>query len=91
VRAFVATLKYFSLAESLGGVESLVCHPATMTHAAVSDAVLLQAGISQNLIRLSVGLECSEDLVVDVLAALEAAGQAQVSADEYPALTAVAQ
>ena len=91
VRAFVATLKYFSLAESLGGVESLVCHPATMTHAAVSDEVLLEAGIGQNLIRLSVGLECSEDLVVDVLAALEAAGQAQASADEYPALTAVAQ
>jgi cystathionine gamma-synthase len=62
-----------------------------MTHAAVSDEVLLEAGINQNLIRLSVGLECSEDLVVDVLAALEAAGQAQASADKYPALTAVAQ
>jgi len=91
VRTFVASLRYFSLAESLGGVESLVCHPATMTHAAVSDEVLRDAGIRQNLIRLSVGLECSEDLVVDVLAALEAAGQALESAVEYPALTAVAQ
>jgi cystathionine gamma-synthase len=91
VRAFVASLKYFSLAESLGGVESLVCHPATMTHAAVSDQVLRDAGIGQNLVRLSVGLECSEDLVVDVLAALEAAGQALDSPVEYPALTAVAQ
>ena len=91
VRTFVASLQYFSLAESLGGVESLVCHPATMTHAAVSDDVLRKAGIGQNLIRLSVGLECSEDLVVDVLAALDAAAQASCDAVDYPALSAVAQ
>jgi cystathionine gamma-synthase len=90
VKAFVANLKYFSLAESLGGVESLVCHPATMTHAAVSEAVLQEAGIGANLIRLSVGLECSEDLVVDVLAALEAAEEASDNDREFPALTAIA-
>jgi cystathionine gamma-synthase len=73
VRAFVNELRYFSLAESLGGVESLVCHPPSMTHAPVSPEALAEAGISQSLIRLSVGLEASEDLVDDVLRALEAA------------------
>ena len=73
VRAFVDELRYFSLAESLGGVESLVCHPPSMTHAPVSPEALAEAGISQSLIRLSIGLEASEDLVDDVLRALEAA------------------
>jgi cystathionine gamma-synthase len=75
VRVFVENLQHFSLAESLGGVESLVCHPATMTHAPVSKDALAEAGISQTLIRLSVGLESSDDLVADVLRALEAAGR----------------
>ncbi|MGI9237824.1 MAG: cystathionine gamma-synthase [Woeseiaceae bacterium] len=74
VKTFVEQLNYFSLAESLGGVESLVCHPASMTHAPVSDEALAEAGIRPNLIRLSVGLEASEDLVADLLGALEAAG-----------------
>jgi len=87
VKAFVENLRFFSLAESLGGVESLVCHPPTMTHAPVSEAALTAAGIHPNLIRLSVGLECSEDLVVDVLQALNAAERAA----EYPALSAVAE
>jgi cystathionine gamma-synthase len=73
VRVFVESLQYFSLAESLGGVESLVCHPASMTHAPVSEAALDNAGIGQTLIRLSVGLESAEDLVADVLQALESA------------------
>jgi len=73
VRAFIDQLQHFSLAESLGGVESLVCHPATMTHAPVGEAALADAGIGQSLIRLSVGLEGSEDLVTDVLAAVDAA------------------
>ncbi len=73
IRAFVNSLKFFSLAESLGGVESLVCHPASMTHAPVSEAALAKAGIGQNLIRLSIGLESSEDLIADLLEALEAA------------------
>ncbi len=73
VRAFIDNLEHFSLAESLGGVESLVCHPASMTHAPVSEEALAEAGISQNLIRLSVGLEDTEDLIADLLGALEAA------------------
>jgi len=80
VRAFVESLRHFSLAESLGGVESLVCHPASMTHAPVSREALLNAGIGQNLVRLSVGLESGEDLVADVLEALEAAQQATARA-----------
>ncbi|MEX2124288.1 MAG: cystathionine gamma-synthase [Woeseia sp.] len=72
VRTFVEELRFFSLAESLGGVESLVCHPPSMTHAPVSEEALKAAGIKQNLIRLSVGVESGEDLVADVLAALEA-------------------
>jgi cystathionine gamma-synthase len=76
VRAFVEHLKYFSLAESLGGVESLVCHPASMTHAPVSPEALAEAGIKPNLVRLSVGLECTEDLIADLLEALEASRQA---------------
>jgi cystathionine gamma-synthase len=78
IRAFINSLQYFSLAESLGGVESLVCHPPSMTHAPVSEEVLAAAGIGQNLIRLSVGLESTEDLVSDLLEALDAASQAVV-------------
>ena len=73
VRAFVDGLRYFSLAESLGGVESLVCHPASMTHAPVSAEALAEAGISQSLVRLSIGLEAGEDLADDILRALAAA------------------
>jgi cystathionine gamma-synthase len=87
VAAFVESLRFFSLAESLGGVESLVCHPPSMTHAPVSREALSAAGIRPNLIRLSIGIECSEDLVVDVLQALNAAQRAS----EYPALSAVSE
>jgi cystathionine gamma-synthase len=73
VRAFVENLAYFSLAESLGGVESLVCHPASMTHAPVSEERKEAAGVTPALIRLSVGLESTEDLVGDILNALEGA------------------
>jgi cystathionine gamma-synthase len=73
VRTFVEHLRFFSLAESLGGVESLVCHPRSMTHAPVNDEALAEAGIRPNLVRLSIGLEASEDLVADLLSALEAA------------------
>lgn len=73
LRAFVENLQFFSLAESLGGVESLVCHPASMTHAPVCPEALAAAGIGQNLVRLSVGLESREDLIADLLAALEIA------------------
>lgn len=76
VRSFLESLRHFSLAESLGGIESLVCHPASMTHAPVSADALAAAGIGQNLIRLSVGLESGADLVNDVVAALEEARSA---------------
>lgn len=76
VRAFVESIEYFSLAESLGGVESLVCHPASMTHAPLTSEALAEAGISKTLVRLSVGLEDTEDLVADVLQALEVAARA---------------
>ncbi len=76
VRAFLENLQHFSLAESLGEVESLVCHPATMTHAPVSDEALIAAGIGQNLVRLSVGIENGSDLVDDVIASLDAADRA---------------
>ncbi len=66
VKALVNNLQYFTLAESLGGVESLVCHPATMTHAAMTADARKQAGIKDNLIRLSVGIEHIDDLLADL-------------------------
>jgi cystathionine gamma-synthase len=80
IRAFVESLEFFSLAESLGGVESLVCHPTSMTHSPVAEEALAKAGIHKNLIRLSVGLESSEDLVADLIGALEAAELSQLRA-----------
>ena len=76
VRAFVEGLQYFTLAESLGGVESLVAHPATMTHAAMSAEARAAAGISDGLLRLSVGIEHADDLVADIAAALQRAQDA---------------
>lgn len=73
VRAFVDGLRYFTLAESLGGVESLVAHPATMTHAAMTPEARAKAGISDGLLRLSVGIEATEDLAADLSAALDRA------------------
>ena len=73
VRAFLAGLECFTLAESLGGVESLVAHPATMTHAAMSAEARAVAGISDGLLRLSVGIEAVEDLAADLDAGLERA------------------
>jgi cystathionine gamma-synthase len=73
VRAFLDGLQCFTLAESLGGVESLVAHPATMTHAAMSAEARADAGISDGLLRLSVGIEALEDLQADLAAALQRA------------------
>jgi cystathionine gamma-synthase len=66
VRAFVEGLRCFTLAESLGGVESLVAHPATMTHAAMAPDARAAAGISDGLLRLSIGIEALEDLREDL-------------------------
>ena len=70
VRRFVDGLELFSLAESLGGVESLVAHPATMTHAAMDPAARAAAGLVDGLLRLSVGIEAFEDLRADLAKAL---------------------
>lgn len=72
-KAFVEDLSCFTLAESLGGVESLVAHPATMTHAAMSEEARARAGIGPGLLRLSVGIEHLDDLARDVTSALERA------------------
>ena len=71
VERFTAKLRCFTLAESLGGVESLVAHPATMTHASMTAEARATAGISDSLVRLSVGIELAEDLVADLRAALD--------------------
>jgi cystathionine gamma-synthase len=75
VREFVADLNCFSLAESLGGVESLVAHPATMTHAAMDPAARQRAGLADGLIRLSIGIEALEDLREDLARGLERAAR----------------
>lgn len=76
VRAFLDGLECFSLAESLGGVESLVVHPPTMTHASMTPEARAVAGIKDNLLRLSIGIEATEDLLADVQAALDRAATA---------------
>jgi len=73
LRRFLKALQLFCLAESLGGVESLVCHPATMTHAAMDARAQRKAGINATLVRLSVGLEAAEDLIADLSYALDEA------------------
>jgi cystathionine gamma-synthase len=70
VRTVTGALRCFTLAESLGGIESLVAHPATMTHASMDAAARQAAGISDGLLRLSVGIESGEDLVQDLVGAL---------------------
>jgi cystathionine gamma-lyase len=70
VKRFLRKLKLFSVAESLGGVESLVDHPATMTHASVPPKRRRELGISNGLIRFSVGIEDSTDLISDLKSAL---------------------
>ncbi|MEN1727738.1 MAG: cystathionine gamma-synthase [Pseudomonadota bacterium] len=73
VRRLLEGLGLFTLAESLGGVESLVAHPATMTHAAMPAEDRRRAGLTDGLLRLSIGLESAEDLIVDLQAGLDRA------------------
>lgn len=75
VRAFVGAVRVFTLAESLGGVESLVAHPPTMTHAAMDPEARAIAGITDGLLRLSVGLEAEDDLLIDLGRGLDAVGR----------------
>jgi len=71
IDSFVKKLNLFTLAESLGGTESLICHPANMTHAAMDSEAQKEAGITPQLIRLSVGIEAKRDLINDLVQALD--------------------
>ena len=68
---FVEAVEIFTLAESLGGVESLIGHPATMTHASIPKKVREKVGVTDGLIRLSLGVEDSEDLIADLSRAFD--------------------
>jgi cystathionine beta-lyase/cystathionine gamma-synthase len=74
-RAFAEATRLFALAESLGGVESLIGHPATMTHASVPREMREAMGLTDGLVRLSVGIEDADDLLADLERALAAAAQ----------------
>jgi cystathionine gamma-synthase len=73
-KRFCEALELFSLAESLGGVESLVAHPATMTHAAMAPEARAAAGLVDGLLRLSIGIESTEDLLRDLQKGIQALG-----------------
>lgn len=75
LEVFVKALQCFSLAESLGGTESLIAHPSSMTHRAMSDEAQAEAGISTSLLRLSVGLEDPRDLIADLAQAFQCAAE----------------
>jgi cystathionine gamma-synthase len=77
VQAFLEGLQCFTLAESLGGVESLIAHPASMTHAGMDETARLRAGIGPGLLRVSVGIEDADDLAADLEAGLERALKAR--------------
>ncbi|MGO9949191.1 MAG: cystathionine gamma-synthase [Steroidobacteraceae bacterium] len=79
VGAFLEGLKCFTLAESLGGVESLIAHPVTMSHVGMEESARLRAGIGANLLRVSVGIEDHADLVADLAAGLERAAKVEPS------------
>jgi cystathionine beta-lyase/cystathionine gamma-synthase len=70
-RRFLERCKLFTLAESLGGVESLIEHPAIMTHASLPEDVRANLGIAEGLVRLSVGIESVDDLIAELEHALE--------------------
>ncbi|QUI72342.1 cystathionine gamma-synthase [Pseudoalteromonas sp. M8] len=78
---FLTSLTHFSLAESLGGVESLICHPATMTHAGMDPQARLEAGVGDTLIRISVGIEDAQDLIADLEAGFACIDESQASDD----------
>ena len=81
---FAARLRYFSLAESLGGVESLICHPGRMTHGSIPAHVRERRGITDGLLRLSVGIEDPDDLLADLRSALEATADMRGSEQPSP-------
>ena len=71
-RAFVSKRTLFALGESLGGVKSLICHPARMTHASIPAERRAALGLSDTLIRLSPGIEHPDDLIADLIEGLQA-------------------
>ena len=71
IETFFESLRVITLAESLGGVESLVCHPSTMTHASIPEEIRQKVGINDRLIRVSTGIEEIEDILADLEQALE--------------------
>ncbi len=73
IERFFESLKLITLAESLGGVESLVCHPSTMTHASIPEEIRKKVGITDGLIRLSIGIENIDDIIADLKQAIDAA------------------
>ncbi|MBL0913389.1 MAG: PLP-dependent transferase [Bacteroidia bacterium] len=75
----VSSTRYFKLAESLGGVKSLICHPATMTHKSIPREKRYAAGVTDSLIRLSVGLEDAEDLLADLQEVFESVRKEQAA------------
>ena len=74
VRRFVDAVEIITLARSLGGIETLIAHPTTMTHAGMGAEARRAAGISDSLLRLSIGLEAEADLIADLKTALAEAG-----------------
>ena len=70
-RSFLKGIRLCALAESLGGVETIITHPASMTHAAIPPAVRQQIGVTDGLVRISVGLEDVEDILADIETALK--------------------
>jgi len=85
VVSLVSSREYFTLAESLGGVKALVCHPATMTHASIPPEARAELGLSDTLIRLSPGCENAQDLVDDLLEGLEELEKVRASQKRVPA------
>ena len=66
INVFFESLELITLAESLGGVESLVCHPSSMTHASIPEDIRKKVGITDGLIRLSIGIENIDDILADL-------------------------
>lgn len=90
VGRFVSDLRYFVLGESLGGVKSLICHPAAMTHKSIPASVRAKLGLSDSLVRLSPGLEDADDLVGDLLDGLERLAKGPSSCEGHRAQSACA-
>jgi cystathionine gamma-synthase len=79
VNQVLRSVKIFAVAESLGGIESLICHPVTMTHASMNPELREKAGINERIIRLSIGIESAKDLIEDLDRALQFDLQAEIN------------